>query len=91
MNSLTVRKHISLKEDEYELINKNARLLGLSFSEFLRKSALLFIEQKEELSLAEFLNKHCEHVSKEEQAEIDTMDIDYNDLDGEEMDINDFL
>lgn len=91
MDTLTIRKHISLKENEYELINKNAKLLGLSFSEFLRKSALLFIEQKEELSLAEFLNKHCESVSKEEQAEIDAMNIDYDDLDGEEMTINDFL
>lgn len=91
MNSLTVRKHISLKEDEYELIEKNARLLGLSFSEFLRKSALLFIQQKEELSLAEFLNKNCEYVSKEEQTEIDAMNIDYSDLDGEEININELL
>lgn len=91
MNSLTVRKHISLKEDEYELIEKNARLLGLSFSEFLRKSALLFIQQKEELILAEFLNKNCEYVSKEEQAEIDAMNIDYSDLDGEEININELL
>ena len=32
METTTIRKHISLKADEYELINKNARLLGLSFS-----------------------------------------------------------
>lgn len=91
MSTLTIRKHISLKEDEYELIEKNARLLGLSFSEFLRNSALLFIKQKEELSLAEFLNKNCDYVSKEEQAEIDDMNIDYNDLNGEEININDLL
>ena len=91
MDFLTVRKHISLKEDEYELIEKNARLLGVSFSEFLRKAALLFIEQKEELSLKEFLNKHCEYISKEEQAEIDSLKIDYSDLNGEEMNIDDLL
>lgn len=91
METTTIRKHISLKADEYELINKNARLLGLSFSEFLRKSALLFIQQEEEQGLAEFLNKHCEAVSKEEEEEIRAMNINFDDLDGEEMDINDFL
>lgn len=91
MEIATIRKHISLKADEYELINKNARLLGLSFSEFLRKSALLFIQQEEEQGLAEFLNKHCEVVSKEEEEEIRAMNINFDDLDGEEIDINDFL
>ena len=42
-------------------------------------------------SLAEFLNKYCDYVSKEEQAEIDAMNIDYDDLDGEELDINELL
>lgn len=91
MSSLTLRKHISLKENEYELIEKNARLLGLSFSEFLRKSALLVIEQNENLSLAEFLNKHSEAVSQKEKEEIEKLNIDYDDLSGEEMSIDDFL
>lgn len=91
MHTLTIRKHISLKEEEYELIVKNARLQGISFSEFLKNAALLFIKQKEDLHLAEFLNHYCNSISLEEQAEIEQLKIDYDDLQGEELEINDFL
>ncbi len=88
---MTVRKSITLKEDEYEIIKEYTKKIGMSFSEFIRKSSLSVIKQEEDLALSEFMNKHLEQVSKEEQEEIDALNIDFSNKNGKEMSINDFL
>ncbi|PIF04900.1 MAG: hypothetical protein CSA86_00180 [Arcobacter sp.] len=90
-NTNTIRKSITLKEDEYEIIKEYTKKIGMSFSEFLRKSSLRVIKQEEELSLALFMNKHLEMVCDEEQKEIDNLNIDYSNKNGKEVNINDFL
>ncbi len=87
----TIRKSITLKEDEYNTIKEYTKKIGMSFSEFLKKSSLRIIKEEEELSLSKFMNKHLENVSKEEQEDIDKLNIDYTDKSGKEVNINDFL
>ncbi len=86
-----LRKHISISEKDYQTILDFALKNGFSFSEVLRKGALKLIRSEEEISLAKFLNENLEYVSKEEQADIDKLNIDFNDLSGEELSIDDFL
>ncbi len=85
------RKCITLTETEYDVIIDYANKNGLSFSEFVMKAVLDLIAAEEEMELATFLNKHLEFVSNEEQEEIDNMNIDFDNLSGEEMHVNDFL
>ncbi len=86
-----IRKNISLSENEYEIIYDFAKKKGYSFSEILRRGALSYIKREEELDLVKFLNEHLDYVSEEEQREIDALNIDFNDLSGEELSIDDFL
>ncbi|WP_067143462.1 hypothetical protein [Oceanivirga salmonicida] len=88
---MTVRKNITLSENEYEIISDFASANGYTFSEFLRKVSLNFIKKHEEMTLLEFLNSNCKYVSKEEQIEFDNLDIDFNDLNGEELSLEDVL
>lgn len=87
----TLRKRISINEDAYNIIEKQARLIGKSFSEFLTDCALECIRKGEELSLSEFLDKHCDYVSQEEQKEIDALNLDYDSNDGEELTLDELL
>ncbi len=86
----TLTKHISINEDAYNSIEKQARLTGKSFSQFLIDCALESIRKDEELSLSEFLDKHCDYVSDEEQKEIDKLNLDYDSNDGERLTLEDF-
>ena len=52
------------------------------------------IEKSENLSLLEYINKNCEYVDKNEQEEIEALNIDFDDLtssDCEQADIGRFL
>ena len=53
---------------------------GMSFSEFLRDTALKAIAKSEDLSLLEYINKYCEYVDENEQKEIEALNIDFDDL-----------
>lgn len=81
---------LELKEEEYALIEKKAKLLGMTVSDFIRKAIFSLVEEKEK-NLTEALNQYCETVSEEEQREIEELEIDFNDLDGEEVDIRELL
>ena len=90
----TIRKNITLPVTAYEIINDYAKKCGTSFSEFLRDTALKAIAKSENLSLLEYINKNCEYVDKNEQEEIEALNIDFDDLtssDCEQADIERFL
>ena len=76
----TIRKNITLPVTAYETINDYAKKCGMSFSEFLRDTALKAIAKSEDLSLLEYINKYCEYVDENEQKEIEALNIDFDDL-----------
>ncbi|MDP8079686.1 hypothetical protein [Phocoenobacter skyensis] len=88
---MIVRKNITLEEQDYNAILAFANKNGLSFSEMLRKTALDFIEKSENMDLLQYMNANLENVSAEEQAEIEALNIDFNDLTGSEMSVKDVL
>lgn len=86
-----IRKNITLPATTYEKINDYAKKSGMSFSEFLRDTALKAIIQKENLSLLEYINLTCSYMDKEEQKEIELMNIDYNNMSGKEITLDELL
>ena len=52
----------------------------MSFSEFLRDTALKEIAKSENLSLLEYINANCTYMDKHEQAEIEALNIDFEAL-----------
>ncbi len=89
--SRTIRKNISLREEDYKIISEHAIKKGISFSEMLWSSAIQRINQAEEMDLLSFLKESCDFVSKEEQKEFEKMNIDLSDLSGEEISLNELL
>lgn len=87
---MIVRKNITLKQEDYDLISNFILKKGYNFSEFLRETALKRIKQ-EEISLLNFLNSNISLLSKEEQLEIDSKNIDFSDISGEELKLEDIL
>lgn len=87
----TVRKNITLPVTVYETINNYAKKCGVSFSEFLRDAALKAIAKNEDEDLLEYLNEHCAYVSDQEQKEIEAMNIDFDDMSGKELTLNELL
>jgi len=91
--SKSLRKNITMKQEDYELIKENAKKRHMSFSEFLCSSALQRIENDSKLSLGEYLDKYTPLASKEESEEIakilENFDEDYEDF--EELTIEDVL
>lgn len=63
----------------------------MSFSEFLRKTALKAIAKSEEISSLEYLNDNCEFVDKQEQEEFEALNIDFENFDGKEIALDEFL
>lgn len=88
---MTIRKNITLKQEDYDLISNFIFKKGYNFSEFLRETALERIKQEEEISLLDFLNSNISLLSKEEQLEIDSKNIDFSDISGEELKLKDVL
>ena len=60
MSERSIRRHITLSPTENEIINNFIKKQGVSFSEFLRFSALKNIKESENLSLKEYLDRYCE-------------------------------
>ena len=73
MSERSIRRHITLSPAENEIINNFIKKQGVSFSEFLRFSALKNIKESENLSLKEYLDRYCEKVDEEEQKELDEL------------------
>ena len=87
----TIRKNITLPATAYETINNYAKKCGMSFSEFLRDAALKAIVKSENLSLLEYINTNCEYMDKHEQEEIETLNINFDDLSGKELTLDELL
>ncbi len=88
---MTVRKNITMDEKDYLLISDYATKNGYTFSQILRNAAISFINKSEKMELLEYMNANLEYVNKEEQREIEDMDIDFHDLNGEEIKVQDVL
>ncbi len=88
---MSVRKHITLAEDDYQIIYDFALKNGFTFSELLRQSALNFIKKSESIDLLDYMNANLSAISQEEREELDALDIDFNDLNGVELRIEDVL
>ena len=67
---LSIKKNITIPEEDFKIIEKFSKKSGKSFSEFLRFAAKEYIKIQENLDLKEFLLEHCEYASKEEEEEI---------------------
>ena len=93
MSERNIRRHITLSPAENEIINNFIKKQGVSFSEFLRFSALKNIKESENLSLKEYLDRYCEKVDEEEQKELDELmkNINLEEDEGSEITLEDFL
>ena len=93
MSERNIRRHITLSPAENEIINNFIKKQGVSFSEFLRFSALKNIKESENLSLKEYLDKYCEKVDEKEQKELNEMrkNINLEEDEGSEITLEDFL
>lgn len=93
MSERNIRRHITLSPAENEIINNFIKKQGVSFSEFLRFSALKNIKESENLSLKEYLDKYCEKVDEKEQKELDELmkNINLEEGEGSEITLEDFL
>ena len=89
--SNVVRKNISINRDEYLKISEYAKKHGISFSEFISKTALSFIENSEEMSLLDYLNNNVSFVDIDEQKEIDGLKIDYSKTNGKDFNLDELL
>lgn len=87
----TIRKNITLPASAYETINDYAKKCGMSFSEFLRDTALKAIEKSQNLSLLEYINANCAYLDQKEQEEIEMSGIDFEDLSGKELTLDELL
>jgi hypothetical protein len=87
----TIRKNITLPVTAYEVISDYAKKSGMSFSEFLRETAMKAIVQSENLSLLEYLNANCTYVDEQEQKEIEALNLDFENFDGKEITLDELL
>lgn len=87
----TIRKNITLPEQIYKTINTYAQQQGVSFSEFLRDSALERISKNEDSNLLEYLNKNCDYVDDNEQEEIKSLKLNFADVSEKELSLNELL
>ena len=87
-----IRKNITLTQEQNNLIEKAAKIKGVSFSEFLRNSAINEIKRQNELDLAEFLKANCKNASDEEQKEFESMGFESYDMgEFEEISLDELL
>ena len=86
-----VRKNITLPITAYETINDYAKKCGMSFSEFLRDTALKAIVKSENLGLLEYINTNCDYMDKHEQEEMEALNIDFDNLSGKELTLDELL
>lgn len=87
-----IRKNITLTQEQNNMIEKAAKINGVSFSEFLRNSAIKEIKRQNDLDLAKFLKANCKNASNEEQKEFELMDFEsYDTGDFEELSLDELL
>lgn len=71
----TIRKNITLTKEQNDIIERFIKNKGLSFSAFLRNSALEKIKKEEDKDLLEFLRENSSYVSDFYQKEFDNLDL----------------
>ena len=86
-----LRKNISMKIEDIDTINDYIQKTNDTFSSFLVKAALKYINDQDNIELLEFLNNNCEYVSDNEQNYLDSLDIDFTETEGKEISLDDFL
>lgn len=86
-----IRKNITLPASTYKTIDDYAKKCGKSFSEFLRETALKAIDESEKVSLIEYINANCEYMDKNEQEKVEALNIDFDDLSGRELTLDELL
>ncbi len=91
MSTDTIRKNITLPATAYETINTYAKKSGMSFSEFLRDTALKAINKSEDASLLEYMSANCAYIDNSEQKEIEELNIDFDNLSGKELTLDELL
>lgn len=87
---MTLRKNITIEEEDYSIISRYCKKIGKSFSEFLRDSALNEINKVEEKDLYNYLIKNVTFASKQEQKEFEKLDLDFE-IKGKELTLDDVL
>lgn len=93
----SLRKLITIPDNDFEKISNFAQKERISVSELLRKAAKYYIESQEELSLSEYIKENCGYVSKEEQKELNEWikelknDPEYNENDGSEITLDQII
>lgn len=87
----TIRKNITLPVNTYETINNYAKKCGMSFSEFLRDTAIKEIAKSEKMSLIEYVHANSSYMDQEEQEEIEALNIDFDNLSGKELTLDELL
>ena len=86
-----LRKNITMKTEDVDVINDYVQKTNDTFSNFLVKAALKYINDQDNMELLEFLNNNCEYVSDNEQNYLDSLDIDFTETEGKEISLDDFL
>lgn len=87
---MLLKKEIAFASDDYEAIHQYCEKTGKSLSEFLIEAAFHEIERLEENNLLQYLINHVPFVSKEEQKEIDELELDFTKV-GKEITWDDIL
>lgn len=88
---MSLRKHITLAENDYQVIYDFALKNGFTFSELLRQATLNFIKRSESIDLLDYMNANLDSVSESEREELDALGIDFSDLDGVELKVADVI
>ena len=70
---ITLRKNITLSEEENQIIQDFCKKIGKSFSEVIRTATLNYIKEAEKQDLAQFLANNCKYIDSKEQEEIDEL------------------
>ena len=65
-----VRKNITLNAEQFYTMERFAKKVGISFSQLVEKATYDYVQEQENLDLAEFLRANCKPVPKEEENEI---------------------
>jgi hypothetical protein len=86
----TVRKNITSSEDIYVAIKDYYKKASISFSEAISRTSYQYIKQAEDFDLLNYLNRQ-EYVDKEEQEEIEKLNIDFSNTSGDELTLDDIL
>lgn len=90
--SQLLRKNITINSDDFDVVNSFAKKIGMSFSELMRKAALHYVEEQENMDLADFLRANCPSVPADEEYELieALKNLDEDDF-GEEIDIEKYV